>query len=184
MTSAKKSIDPTPALTPKRPREDVGAMVPGVQCILVPRAHPQHASLCENRSVVAVRSPWPHSVCGILPRKTAEAGQTSGDVESSGKTRVRKAAETPPPLEVGKLRGPWGEQTEPTRGADWGPSGREGPENKVMWLLEASVSSSVEGGYRCQTPAFTERATWGNVDPASRTRSVTMPVVGTRWPFL
>lgn len=38
-----------------------------------------------------------------------------------------------------------------------------------MWLLEASVSSSVGGEYRCQTAAFTERVTWGNVDPASRT---------------
>ena len=50
-----------------------------------------------------------------------------------------------------------------------------------MWLLEASVSSSVGGEYWCQTAAFTERVTWGNVDPASRTRLVTKQVVGSWW---
>lgn len=179
----KKFLDPTPVLTPKRPRDDAEAMIPGAQCILAARAHPQHGSLCENRDVVGLRSLWPHRVCGTLPSKAAEAGHTSGDMESSGKKRVRKAADIPPPLEVGKLRGPWGEQTKPTPGADWWLSGREGPENKVIWLLKASVSSSVDGGYQCQTVAFTERVTWGNVDPASRTRLVAKQVVGTWWLF-
>lgn len=69
-----------------------------------------------------------------------------------------------------------------TPGGGWILHPREGPENKVIWLPEASVSSSVEGGYWCQTPAFTERVTWGN--PASRTRFVTKQVVGTWWLFL
>ena len=102
-------------------------MVPGVQCVLVARAHPQHASLCENRDVVGLRSPWPRRVCGILPRKAAEAGQMSGGVESSGKMRVRKAAETPPPLEVGKLRGPCGQHPSPLEGLTGEPLGERVP---------------------------------------------------------